>query len=419
MTARIGRRGFLAGAAAVAGTSVLAGCTIDATTKSTAGGGTSTNTNALSQGKNGARETFFGAHQMGILPGPAAYGLAVAFDCIAPDRAALAECLKTISDLIRTLTTSPLPNPVSSDTADEDNGLLLGLDDKLLSGTVSVGASLFDGRYGLGVVKPVELVPMPAGLARDELRPEQLHGDVLVLLQGDQVDVPIYALRVLRMATTKWLKLRWAQDIFIRPDTDPKPNAVTSRNLMGFKDGTANPDVTLDDLMQEVVWALPSEPEWASGGTYQVVRKFRMLIEEWDGSTLGKQQLVFGRKKVTGAPLDGKTEVDVPIYAKDPAGEVTPLNSHIRLANPRDGAAKLMLRRGMSYHGGVDSDGNLDQGLLFISYQGTLGAFLQTQARLKGEALEEYVITTGGGFFFALPGAEKGGYVGKQLIEAA
>lgn len=283
---------------------------------------------------------------------------------------------------------------------------------------MSVGASLFDGRYGLGAVKPTELVSMPAGLARDELRPEQLHGDILVLLQGDQVDVPIYALRVLRMATANWLKLRWAQDVFIRPDTDPKPNAVTSRNLMGFKDGAANPDVTLDDLMKEVVWAVPGEPEWASCGSYQVVRKFRMLVEDWDASTLGKQQHVFGRTKVTGAPLDGKTEEDVPIYAKDPSGEVIPLNAHIRLANPRDGAAKLMLRRGMSYNGGVDADGNLDQGLLFISYQSTLAAFLETQARLKGEALEEYVITTGGGFFFALPGPEQGGYVGKQLIEA-
>ena len=415
MTARIGRRGFLAGAAAVAGTSVLASCTTDGKTKSD---GSSTNTNALSQGKNGAREEFFGAHQMGILPGPAAYGVAVAFDCIATDRAALGECLKTISDLIQALTTSPLPKPTSADASDEDNGLLLGLEDKLLSGTVSVGASLFDARYGLGAVKPAELVPMPDGLARDELRPELLHGDILVLLQGDQVDVPIYALRVLRMATSKWLRLRWVQDVFIRPDTDPKPNAVSSRNLMGFKDGTANPDVTLDDLMTEVVWTAPGEPEWASGGSYQVVRKFRMLIEDWDASTLGKQQHVFGRKKVTGAPLDGKTEVDVPIYAKDPGGEVIPLNAHIRLANPRDGAAKLMLRRGMNYNGGVDASGNLDQGLLFISYQATLAAFLETQARLKGEALEDFVITTGGGFFFALPGPEKGGYVGKQLVEA-
>ncbi|PRZ30502.1 deferrochelatase/peroxidase EfeB [Antricoccus suffuscus] len=416
MTALIGRRRFLAGAAAVAGTSVFAGCTADGGQKQPAAEGTSSKTNGLSQGKNGAREEFFGTHQMGILPGPASYGVAVAFDCLAPDRAALGECLKTISDLIHELT---LSRPAVPDTADEDNGMLLGLKDKLLSGTVSVGASLFDGRYGLAALKPTELVPMPDGLARDELRPEQLHGDILVLLQGDQIDIPVHALRVLRRATAKWLKLRWAQDVFIRPDTDPKPNAVTSRNLMGFKDGTANPDVTVNDLMAEIVWSGSSEPVWASGGSYQVVRKFRMLIEDWDGSSLGKQQHVFGRQKVTGAPLDGKVEEDVPIYAKDPEGAVTPLNAHIRLANPRDGAAKLMLRRGMNYSGGVDADGNLDQGLLFISYQATLAAFIETQARLKGEALEEFVITTGGGFFFALPGPEKGGYVGKQLIEAA
>src|SRR5699024_9958449 len=96
-----------------------------------------------------------------------------------------------------------------------------------------------------------------------------------------------------------------------------------------------------------------------------------------------------------------------------------PLTAHIRLANPRDGKALLMLRRSMSYERGIDSAGLLDQGLFFVSYQRTMAAFLEAQARLKGEPLEQFVITNGGGFYFSLPGAPEGQYVGQVMIDAA
>ena len=111
---------------------------------------------------------------------------------------------------------------------------------------------------------------------------------------------------------------------------------------------------------------------------------------------------------VSGAPLSGQQEVDIPDYSGDPRGEVTPLTAHIRLANPRDHRTtdKVLVRRGMSYSRGVDSAGLLDQGLAFVSYQRRLSHFLEAQERLKGEPLEEYIRPEGGGFYFALPGVE-------------
>src|SRR5690606_2483816 len=130
---------------------------------------------------------------------------------------------------------------------------------------------------------------------------------------------------------------------------------------------------------------------------------------------------IFGRHKVSGAPLGMSDEFDDPDYASDPDGERIPLNAHIRLANPRTPETEdnLLLRRGFSYARGFDGAGRLDQGLAFVCYQRSLRrGFLAVQERLKGEPLEEYILPVGGGFFFALPGvSEPDRYLGDALVD--
>ena len=128
-----------------------------------------------------------------------------------------------------------------------------------------------------------------------------------------------------------------------------------------------------------------------------------------------------GRHKASGAPLGKAHEHDGIDYASDPAGDITPLDAHIRLANPRTPGTRQILRRGFNYSRGFTKSGQLDQGLLFICYQSDLDeGFVAIQRRLDGEPLEEYIKPVGGGYFFALPGFAEGGddFLGRTLIAA-
>ncbi|MGH9229143.1 MAG: Dyp-type peroxidase [Acidimicrobiales bacterium] len=416
----VSRRRFLAGGLAGTAVAGLGGTVAAGCSDSASGRGDRVASGGGGSASGAARYLpFRGAHQTGVTHPANERGRLAAFTVTADNPDELRATLRALSSESERLMSGepyedrdPAYPPLHTGTVGNP------APPADLSVVVSVGASLFDDRYGLADRKPRALEKMPF-LANDRLDPERSHGDLLLTVTSAHEDVNLFALRQLARATRGTMALHWMLDGYNRR-TRSEPGEAGKRNLMGFVDGTANLDPSDDAVMDRYVWVQPDdEPAWAAGGTYHVVRVIRMFVEFWDRTRLSEQESIIGRRKESGAPLDGEVETDVPDYENDADGQVTPLDAHIRLANPRtpDTEDDLILRSGLSYSRGFDGDGQLDQGLAFVSFQRRLSQFVNTQARLAGEPLEEYIVPEGGGFYFALPGVtDDGEFLGEGLI---
>ena len=355
------------------------------------------------------RQPFHARHQSGIATPQPAAALVAAFDVLAEDRAELQQMFRLLTERCAFLTQGGAVPSLDPKLPPLDSGVLgPHVFPDNLTATVSLGSSMFDGRFGLEDARPRSLVAM-TGFPNDALDAEFCHGDLLLQFNANTAETNIHALRDIIKMMPDQVALRWKMEGFLPPHTVKKQGRDTVRNLMGFKDGTANLDSRDAALMGRNVWVQPGsgEPAWAVGGTYHVVRLIRMLAERWDRTPLQEQQTIFGRDKAEGAPLGMAREHDDPGYDADPAGERIPHDAHIRLANPRTEETKssLILRRAFNYSRGLTKAGQLDMGLLFSCFQSDLAkGFLAVQERLNGEPLEEYIKPFGGGYFFALPG---------------
>ncbi len=368
-----------------------------------------------------ATEPFHGEHQGGIITPEQARLVFAAFDVSGVDRTGLADLLATWSDAAERMTAGQsVAGPTDQFAPPADTGEAVGLPPARLTLTVGYGPTLFDSRFGLAGRRPAALIDLPP-FAGDALDPALSGGDLCVQACADDPQVAFHAVHNLARAGLGAVTLRYVQIGFGRAAAAGDA-AVTPRNLLGFKDGTANLDPSDPTAMDDFVWVDRSTDQaWMRGGTYLVARRIRVHLEAWDRSTLGDQERTIGRVKASGAPIGASREhAPLDLAALDSFGEpLIPDDAHIRVAAPATNGGAALLRRGYSFADGVDpATGEFDAGLFFICFQkDPAQQFVRLQERLSHEdALFQYLDHTGSAIFACPPGPGPGRPWGHGLV---
>ncbi|WP_144552823.1 iron uptake transporter deferrochelatase/peroxidase subunit [Bacillus sp. X1(2014)] len=367
---------------------------------------------------------FYGKQQSGITTKTQNHVYFVSLDVTTSKKEDLVQLFKDWTKAAALLSEGKAVGDLSSNEflPPKDTGEAAGLSASNLTVTFGVGPSLFvkdnHDRFGLKHKQPKELVDLPK-FPLDALEDEWTGGDLCIQACADDLQVAFHAVRnLIRIARGKAI-LRWAQTGFQRTkQADPKNE--TPRNLFGFKDGTANPDVNNAEQMNKQVWVQPGDgPNWLANGSYLVVRRIQMFIEVWDRTTLKDQENTFGRYRENGAPIGQKSEFEkLDLKQKNEKGEYSiPADSHTRLSHG-DGSQQI-LRRAYSYSDGMDlKTGSFDAGLLFLCFQRAPSKqFIPIQNRLATmDKLNEYISHRGSAIFACLPGTKPGGFIGETLF---
>ncbi|GAA3605659.1 Dyp-type peroxidase [Kineosporia mesophila] len=396
------RRLLLGGGATLAGGS-LAGA---AATLALSEPGPDTASVVTAEAKGAQVVPFYGNHQAGIATGAQAHARFLALD-LKPgaDRSHVQRLLRLLTDDAAKLTAGRAP--------------LAGNDPEIpalpsrLTVTFGFGPGLFDA-IGRGDHCPDVIRNLPA-FATDRLEDRWSGGDVLLQVCSDDAVPLSYALRRLVRDSRDLASVRWCQTGF-NPARDSEPAGTTPRNLMGQRDGTANPASDTEDF-GATVWS--DEPGWLRGGSMLVFRRIRMDVDTWDDLGRPAKEMATARKLSDGSPVTGGAEKDDPdTAAVDGQGfPVVAAEAHVVRATART-PTERMLRRGFSYDDGPDPDGKPDCGLLFAAYQkDAVASFVPVQKRLaESDAMNTWTTHVGSAAFAVPPGCTEGEYIGEALV---
>ncbi|WP_336947284.1 Dyp-type peroxidase [Asaia sp. HN010] len=363
-------------------------------------------------------------HQPGILTPQQPFAYFITFDVATTKRDELASLLRKWTDAADALMAG---RPVEGLV---DSGEIAGLKDRDLTITIGFGPSLFmkDGkdRFGFNAHRTAAMADLPR-FTGDQLVDARSGGDLCVQCCANDPQTTLHASRELTRLAYNIANPRWAQAGFLPSFGKGK----TPRNLMGFKDGTINPDTKNPVAANRYIWAAQSDLPWMQGGSYLVSRIIRIALEHWDRTPVGFQEETMGREKLSGAPIGGHDEFEpLTLSQKDRDGNpVTVQNSHARLAAPEENGGAQILRRAYSYDNGLSFTAErwppwrqgmeMDAGLLFLSWQqDPRTGFVKIFDKMsKFDMMNQYTTHIGGGLF-ACPGRQKGGYIGQTLLEA-
>ena len=344
--------------------------------------------------------SFHGTHQAGILTRPQQHLHLVALDLDLESAQELEQLLVRWTNASAALTAGrPVAAP-DTEPSWQDSGDAVGYSAGRLTVTVGLGPGVFerdgDDRFGLRSRRPAGLARLPA-FPGDALDPARSAGDLCLQICADDPQIAFHALRTLVRLAHGAARVRWTQTGFQRSPQD----GGTPRNTLGFRDGSRNLDIRAPRDVTRHLWV---QDGWMRNGTFLIVRRIRTLLDVWDASTPDEQERVIGRRKASGAPLHARHESD------DVVPERLPERSHVREAAPESNGGRQLLRRAYNYADGLDpATGQLDAGLIFLSFQRSPDQFIAVQRRLaEHDALNKHISHTSSAVFAVPPGVQKG-----------
>jgi putative iron-dependent peroxidase len=204
-----------------------------------------------------------------------------------------------------------------------------------------IGSAAWDRLFGLaGGPRPAELHPFRE-LAGARHRARATPGDLLFHLKAGRMDL------CFEFATQVMSRLAGAVTVV---DEVHGFRFFDERDLLGFVDGTENPDGT---AAQRAALIGDQDPEF-TGGSYVIVQKYLHDMTAWNALTTEAQENAVGRTKLNDIELSDDTK---------------PSNSHVALntITDPDGTERQILRQNMPF----GTVGSGEYGTYFIGYAAT------------------------------------------------
>lgn len=356
----------------------------------------------------------------------------------------------------------PQSDPLSASVDTGELGVATEYDTTNLTITLGLASTAF-AVLGISEV-PTDLIPINWDWFADTPQ-NRNQGDLALQICADSAYVVEHVLRRVEYTLSAWFSVTWTLAGEQRDGGNHgRPlSRGTGRALIGFHDGLSNLDPN-DPADQQLIFVgqegapaypptpegqqppiqpsqpgyspagspppvFPSdlrpapgpEPDWATGGSYLMVRGSVFDIAAWDQQPLQVQQPSVGRWKYSGATLDNPNiiahRLDAPLFSATPSNVSVPLTSHIRRANPRGlatDAQRRIFRRGYPLMT-PNFQGTLQRGLLFIAFGRSLSTQVEfiMRAWLKNPNFPtanagidplltlDHAVT--GGYYFVLP----------------
>ncbi len=239
----------------------------------------------------------------------------------------------------------------------------------------------------------------------DNLDPDRVHGDLLLLVQSDHVMVTHHAMRDVMRRTKGRLQGRWAQPCFQRfatAERDGKgPDVAAARGLLGFADGSQN--IPTDADLRGERSALGARRKLR--GRAPDPAEDRALGPPLAHGAGGLDRAAQARRRAArGRARAGHAEA----RARGPRS--TPTSAWRTRAPARTDERRRFLRRAFVYNNGFDEYGLLDSGSVFLAFcRDVRRSSGRPSARTRGQDLDEYMVAVGGGYFFCPPGVARQG----------